>query len=158
MRHPVFVFRFQPGSWITVALAVLVGILLFSSFDLSPVSARTPQAILGLTLFALLLELAKESLSGQLHAVPGEAADPAIPGIRLSVALAWLGALLLAVWCAGAALGGAAFCLAWLRWHAKERWLLGIAISLSLSLALWLLFDVFLGVGLYGGILGGFLN
>jgi hypothetical protein len=45
------------------------------------------------------------------------------------------------------------FCCAWLRWHASEPWPVSLAIAAGLGIALWLLFTVFLGMGLYAGAL-----
>ena len=67
-------------------------------------------------------------------------------------AFSWIGALLLAVWVFGVVIGVVLFCLAYLHWHAAERWPVSIVFALSLGLVIQLLFGTFLKITLYPGI------
>ena len=146
----------RTGIWLTAALVLLIGTMLASSFGLSPVSAQMPRPVLGLTLFALLLQFAREWKSAYRAHVGPKEPDRGNSGMRPIVALSWLAALPLAVWVLGVAAGSVGFCLFWLRWHAGESWMRTVALSACLGLAIWLLFGFLLGSALYRGLLGGF--
>ena len=149
---------FPPGSWLTVAFAAGVALLLWASFSLSRASAWVAQWVLAITLVLLLLQLAGELLASRnaLAQVQMQAANGRRR--RTVAAAAWLGLLMLLAWMLGIALGGALFCFAWLRGHAGERWPLAVAIAAVLGITLWLLFTALLGVGLYPGVLWPYLR
>ena len=141
--------RVPSASWLTIAFTLLVGAMLWASLGLSRASAWMPQAILLGTLLLLLGQLATELIAGrrQVLASNGQTA-------RAIAAAAWIGLLLLAAWLLGAAPGSALFCIAWLRWRARESWFRSLAIGAGLGLSLWLLFAVLLRVSIYTGVLG----
>jgi len=127
--------------------------MLWTSFGLGHTSAWVPQWVLAITLILLLFQLVRE-----LSAARNASAQTRMPTAdgrrkRAVAALVWLGLLLLLTWLFGTAPGGALFCCAWLRWHAGEPWPVSLAIAAALGIALWLLFTVFLSVGLYPGYL-----
>jgi hypothetical protein len=149
---------FPPGSWLTIAFAAGATLLLWTSFDLSRASAWVPRWVLAITLILLLLQLARELLAARNG--PALAGKRSTNGRRNRAwsAVTWIGLLLLLTWLLGPALGGALFCCAWLRWHAGERWPLSLAIAAGLGITPWLLFTVFLGMGLYAGALWPYLR
>jgi hypothetical protein len=142
-----------PGSWLTLVFTTGAALALWASFSLSRASAWIPQCVLTITLLLLLLQFCSELWAA--HAATSKTVEHFTPGRfgRVSVALAWIGILMLATWMFGVTLGSALFCSAWLRWHAREAWSLSLAIAAGLGLVLWLLFSVLFGVGLYQGAL-----
>jgi hypothetical protein len=148
---------FPPGSWLTVAFAAGVILLLWTSFDLSRASAWVPRWVLAITLILLLLQLARELLAARNG--PAPAGERSADGRRNRAwsAVAWIGLLLMFTWLLGSATGGAVFCCAWLRWHAGESRPVSLALAAGLGIALWLLFNALPGVGLYPGALWPYL-
>jgi Tripartite tricarboxylate transporter TctB family len=144
---------FPPGSWLTLAFAAGVTLLLWTSFDLSRASAWVPRWVLAITLILLLLRLARELLAARSAAALAGKGSADGRRNRAWRAVAWIGLLLLFTWLLGSAPGGAIFCCAWLRWHAGESWPVSLALAAGLGIAVWLLFRVVLGIGLYSGFL-----
>lgn len=141
------------GRWLTLLFLLWVGALLVASLGLSRVSGWIPQAVLVVTGALLLWQSVLD-----LRRAPGpEEPSPAVTAPRRRgerAAVAWITALLLAVWLAGLVAGSALFCLAWMRWHAGERWFASLALAALVGLALWLVFGRLLGSALPGGLLG----
>lgn len=136
----------------TIALIVVTSVFLCSSLTLGRVSAWIPQLILSATLVLLLLQLARELFGSKQTVLPGRVVDsselkPMLP------ALIWILTMLLMVWLWGIALGAALFCLAYLRWHAGERWWVSLVFALGLGLGVQLLFGTFMQIPLYPGFL-----
>jgi len=138
-------------SWMTVALIVITSLFLWSSLGLGRVSAWIPQVILSSTLVFLFLQLAKE-FAGRKKAVLSMAASEESGETSMLPALAWIGAMLLAVWLSGVTIGATLFCLGYLRWHAGERWPICLVFGLSLGLGVQLFFGTFMQITLYQGI------
>ena len=145
------------GSGLTLAFIALVALMLAAAAGLSRVSGWIPLIVLSATLVLLLWQLAVELLAAR-SGEPGKQGSGAAPGAdrsgrRASAAVAWIGALLLLSWLTGVVAGASVFSLAWLRWHARERWGSSAAQAAALGLALWLVFGQILGTGLYPGAL-----
>jgi beta-lactamase regulating signal transducer with metallopeptidase domain len=147
-------------SWMTIMFIVAVSLFLCASFWLSKASAWIPQAILSATLLLLVAQFALELTSGSRATLAADSPDEtgnhdqettARNGAMKS-AFTWIGALLLAVWMFGAVIGVTLFCLAYLHWHAAERWPVSIVFALGLGLVVQLLFGTFLKITLYPGI------
>ena len=149
---------FPPGSWLTIAFAAGVALLLWASFSLSRASAWVPQWVLAITLVLLLLQLAGELLASRSAVAQTRMQAANGRRTRTVAAAAWLSVLLLLTWLLGTAPGGALFCCAWLRWHAGEPWPLTLGIAAGLGMVLWLLFSELLGVGLYAGVFWPYLS
>jgi len=149
---------FPVGSWLTLALAAVVTLLLWTSFDLSRASAWVPQWVLAITLILLLLQLTRELLAARNGPARTEkrSADGRLH--RAWSAAAWIGVLLLFTWLLGSAPGGAVFCCAWLRWHGGESRPMSLALAAGLGITLWLLFTALPGAGLYPGALWPYLS
>ena len=147
-----FKLRFSfKKSWMTMALIVISCVFLWSSFGLSRVSAWIPQLVMGIGLVFLLLQLASEVLT-QKQAGPS-AKSPAEAANSVPSALMWIGLMLVSVWLLGITIGAAWFCLAYLRWHAHERWPLCIGFALSLGVGVQLFFDLLMQTSLYRGLI-----
>jgi len=143
--------RIYRNSWTTVALIVVTSVFLWSSLGLSRVSAWIPRLILSGTLVLLLLQLAKE-FAGTKQAVLSMPVSEQTGMNSMLPALAWIGTTLLSVWLFGMSMGAALFCLAYLRFHAGERWPISVAFALGLGLGVQLLFGTFMQITLYQGI------
>lgn len=142
--------RIYQSSWITVTLIVVTSLFLWSSLGLGRVSAWIPQVILTPTLVFLLLQLMKEFFDRK-QAISATASPEKTGNASMLSALTWIGAMLLAVWISGLSLGSAFFCLAYLRWHAGERWQVSIAFALGLGFGLQLIFHALMQIKLYQG-------
>lgn len=150
------------GSWLTLAFIALVALMLAAAAGLSRVSGWIPLIVLSATLVLLLWQLAAELLAHRSRFISRQA-NPEVPcpeapgtdsqGRRASAAVAWIGLLLLLSWLSGVVAGTALFSVAWMRWHAHERWAPSLALAAGLGLALWLVFGQILGSGLYAGVL-----
>lgn len=140
-------------SWLTIAFLLVVSLLLWKSTGISRASAWIPQAILLATLLLLLLRLVWELLDARLGPPAPAAGDGEVRSSGLRSAALWITILVVSVALFGLAPGGALFCMAYLRWHAAESWPVCAALSAALGMGLWLFFAVFLGTGLYPGIL-----
>jgi hypothetical protein len=144
----------------TIMFIVAASVLFCASFWLSQASAWIPQAILSVTLFLLVVQLALELTSYRQTILAVDSADKAgnqdhettTRSSALKITFTWIGALLIAVWMFGVVIGVILFCLTYLHWHAAERWPVSIAFALSLGLAIQLIFGTFLKVMLYPGI------
>lgn len=149
--------RTVSGSGLTLLFIALVVLMLAAALGLSRVSAWIPLIVLSLTLALLLWQLAAELLArrGGFGSAPArrEGAGPDARGRRALAVIAWIGLLLLLSWLAGVVAGTTLFSIAWLRWHARERWPASLAQAAGLGLALWLVFGRILGSGLYPGVL-----
>ncbi len=149
--------RTVSGSGLTLLFIALVVLMLAAALGLSRVSGWIPLIVLSLTLALLLWQLAAELLArrGGLGSAPErrEGAGPDARGRRALAVIAWIGLLLLLSWLAGVVAGTTLFSIAWLRWHARERWPASLAQAAGLGLALWLVFGRILGSGLYPGVL-----
>jgi len=145
------------GSGLTLAFIALVALMLAAALGLSRVSGWIPLIVLSVTLALLLWQLAAELLAhrGRFSRAPArpEGSGPDARGRRALAVIAWIGLLLLLSWLAGVVAGTTLFSLAWLRWHARERWPASLAQAAGLGLALWLVFGRILGSGLYPGVL-----
>lgn len=145
------------GSWLTLAFIALVALMLAAAAGLSRVSGWIPLIVLSATLVLLLWQLAIELMaarSGQFSEQgSGKAAGTDPRDRRAAAAVAWIGVLLLLSWLTGVVAGATVFSLAWLRWHARERWASSMAQAAALGLVLWLVFGQVLGSGLYPGVL-----
>jgi hypothetical protein len=141
------------GSWLTLAFLALVALMLAAGAGLSRVSGWIPLSVLSATLVLLLWQLAAELLAARLRQPrpPGSGTDAR--NRRATAVGGWIGLLLLLSWLLGVVAGSTLFSLAWLRWHAGERWPACLAQAAGLGLALWLVFGRFLGSGLYPGVL-----
>ncbi len=139
--------RSVSGSGLTLLFIALVVLMLAAALGLSRVSGWIPLIVLSLTLALLLWQLAAELLARR------EGAGPDARGRRALAVIAWIGLLLLLSWLAGVVAGTTLFSIAWLRWHARERWPASLAQAAGLGLALWLVFGQILGSGLYPGVL-----
>jgi len=135
---------------------VVVMAMLWASTGLSRASAWMPQLVLGFTLLLLVLQLYRDfrtsSFPGVAEADGEQAGKPGSGAGRLLGALGWFLLLLLLIVLCGVAVGGALFCAAWLRWHARENRLFSGLVAACLGLAMWGLFVVLLGLGLYPGV------
>lgn len=147
----------RAGSWLTLAFITLVALMLASAAGLSRVSGWIPLIVLSATLVLLLWQLAIELLAARHDRFSkqgsGKAAGADPSGRRAAAAVAWIGVLLLLSWLTGVVAGAMVFSLAWLRWHARERWASSLAQAVVLGLALWLVFGQIFGAGLYAGVL-----
>jgi hypothetical protein len=145
------------GSGLTLAFIALVALMLAAALGLSRVSGWIPLIVLSLTLALLLWQLAAELLARRagFSGAPArrEGSGPDARGRRALAVIAWIGLLLLLSWLAGVVAGTTLFSIAWLRWHARERWSASLAQAAGLGLALWLVFGRILGSGLYPGVL-----
>jgi hypothetical protein len=145
------------GSWLTLAFIALVALMLAAAAGLSRVSGWIPLIVLSATLVLLLWQLAAELLAHRSRfsrAPPArEAPGPDARGRRAVAVIAWIGLLLLLSWLSGVVAGTTLFSIAWLRWHARERWPASLAQAAGLGFALWLVFGRILGSGLYPGVL-----
>jgi hypothetical protein len=143
------------GSGLTLAFIALVALMLAAAAGSAASGWITdrPPATLVLLLWQLAVELL-ESRRGQLGKQgSGTASGADRSSRRASAAVAWIGALLLLSWLTGVVAGATVFSLAWLRWHARERWGSSAAQAAALGLVLWLVFGQILGTGLYPGVL-----
>jgi hypothetical protein len=145
------------GRWLTLLFLVLAGLMLWQSFGLSRVSGWIPRSVLLATCLLLVaqgvLDL-RRATSGSR--VPEAAGGQARVG-RERAAVAWIVALLGAAWLLGVIGGSALFCLAWMRWHAGERWPAALALAVGVAATLWLVFGRLPGPGLYSGLVGGLI-
>jgi hypothetical protein len=156
----------RSGSGLTLAFIALVILMLAGAAKLSRVSGWIPLVVLAATLVLLLWQLAVEVLAARQAQVGDQGSDPSSAkegggwtafadprNRRAAAAIAWIGLLLLLSWLLGVIAGAALFSLAWLRWHARERWASSMAQAAALGLLLWLVFGQVLGSGLYPGVL-----
>ena len=141
-----------PGSWLTIVFTVWVLLMLWASIGLGSASAWIPRLVLSATLICLLLQLVSEFRTA-MNSLPQTRVVADGRGGRTAVAIAWLALLLLLTWLFGVTLASAFFCLAWLRWYARENWRTSLILSTGLGLVLWLLFSVLLDARLYSGAL-----
>ena len=135
------------GSIFSVCLIMLTCIFLWSSQELSRVSAWVPQLILSTTLILLLLQLARELQEPKQR--EGEATEIAAL-LRVWLWIVWM---LLVVGLTGVSVGAALFCLVYMRFYAGERWPAAAAFSAGLGLGVQLFFGTLMQVSLYPGII-----
>ena len=140
-----------PGSWLTIVFTAWVLLMLWASIGLGSASAWIPRLVLSTTLICLLLQLVSEFRAARKSLPQARRLTADGRGGRTVLAIAWLVLLLLLTWLFGVAWASAFFCLAWLRWYARENWLTSLILSAGLGLMLWLLFSVLLGASLYSG-------
>jgi len=145
--------RFLAQRWLTLCFLLLVGLMLWSAFGLSRVSGGIPRIVLAATCLLLVLQF----LLDLRRADPRPAEDLSGRGARERAAVAWILALLFGSWLAGVVAGSSLFCLAWMRWHARERWPLALGLAVAVGGLLWLVFGRLPGPGLYPGLIGGLL-
>ena len=143
------------GRWLTLVFLLAAGLMLWSSLGLSRVSGGIPRVVLSASCVLLLLQLV---LDLRRSGAPRDGAGAAGRRGRERVAASWILALLLGTWLAGIVAGAALFCLGWMRWHAREKWSLAIALAVAVGGLLWLVFGGLPGPGLYPGLLGGLLR
>lgn len=141
------------GRWLTLVLVVLTGAMLWASVGLSRVSGWIPQIVLTATLILLSWQAVRDWLAARGAAAEPAGPEPPARRAREWAAVGWIAALLLAAWGLGVVAGCTLFCLAWLRWHARERWPACLAFAAGLGLALWLIFALLLGAALHPGLL-----
>lgn len=140
------------GRWLTLCFLLAAGLMLWASFGLSRVSGGIPRVALSATCLLLLLQLALDLWRG-FSQDRGDRV-PARRG-REWAAVSWIFALLFAAWLLGVVAGSALFCVAWMRWHAGEKWPLAVALAFAVGSFLWLVFGRLPGPGLYPGLIGG---
>ena len=137
--------------WLTPLFLLLVLAALASSFELGAVSGWIPRIVLvltgGLLSWQLLLDLRRPpdpapNIESKTKRRRGEAA-----------AAGWILALIAAVWLMGLVAGSALFCLAWMRWHAGERWPMALGLASGVAVMLWLVFGYALDSVLPAGLL-----
>jgi len=147
--------KFLADRWLTLCFLLVAGLMLWASFGLSRVSGAIPRVVLSATCLLLLLQLVLDLRSGRSQ----ERADGASEQrSREQVAFSWIVALLLGTWLTGVVAGSALFCLAWMRWHARETWLLAFALAVAVGGLLWLVFGRLPGSGMYAGLVGGLFS
>jgi hypothetical protein len=139
------------GRWLTGVLLLVAGSMLWSSFGLSRVSGFIPRAVLSATCFVLAGQLVHDLWRAHSQTA---ALEPERQRGRERVAAAWGLVLLLGVWLFGVVVGSMLFCLAWMRWHAGERWPVAVGLSSGVGALLWLVFGRLPGPGPYVGLLG----
>lgn len=139
------------GRWLTLLFMAAAGAMLWSSFGLSRVSGWIPRSVLAATLLLLCWQFLRDRRA--TASAPGHSAESARRGARERAAALWIGGLLLSAGLLGPVPGSALFCLAWLRWHAGERWPASLSFAAAFGIALWLVFVVLLGADLYPGLL-----
>ncbi len=134
------------SSTLTFFFLTLTGLLLWSSFSLSRTAGLIPQAVLTMTFVLLVVQFLLEWRKQGRDAKASQNSS-VIP------AIAWMSILPAACWLLGMPIGAALFSLAWLRWHAGERWLFSMAFALMLGLTVQWVFGFLLQARLYPGLL-----
>ncbi len=134
------------SSTLTLFFLALTGLLLWSSFSLSRTAGLIPQAVLTTTFVLLVVQFLLEWRNQGRDA-------KAARHFSFVPAIAWMSVLPAACWLLGMPIGAALFSLAWLRWHAGERWLFSMAFALLLGLTVQWVFGFLLQARLYPGLL-----
>lgn len=135
---------------LTLAVAAAVAALTADALALGPVARRMPLAVALPTLAMLALEIARRRRA----AASVDPTAPAGPREAEARAFAWVGALALLTWVAGMSIGLPGFVLAYLRLHAGERWPLAAGLALGLAVLLVGGLEAGLGIRLYRGLIG----
>jgi hypothetical protein len=111
------------SSGLTLAFIALVALMLAAAAGLSRVSGWIPLIVLSATLVLLLWQLAVELLAAR-SGEPGKQGSGTASGAdRSSRRASRPPRPIGGCWCVADGVAGATvFSLAWLRWHARERW------------------------------------
>lgn len=145
------------GRWLTLLFLLLAGTMLWSAGDLSRVSGWIPRIVLAVTCSLLLCQAALDLWRARRAAGRPLTDEEAVRRGCERHAVAWIGCFLLLTWVLGVLAGSVLFCLAWMRWHAGERWLHAALLAAAVGLVLRLVFGGLLGATLYPGLLAGLL-
>ena len=154
----------QHGAWLAWLFAVGTALLLWQALGLSPVATLIPRFVLSFTLLLLLVEIALElkasgtpgaNIAGsksESQPLPGNPAQSPIAPRQPWREICWIAVLPLAMWLLGVIVGGALFCLAFLRWRSRESWLYSLTVAVVLGLVLQVLFSWVFQASLYQGL------
>ena len=144
--------RFLRRSWDTVGLALVVAGALAASLPLSRIAGWIPRTVLLVTLALVAVQLMIEFREvGPARGGPEPTRLPPMRPTGPIVVVLWVAGLMLAVLMFGTVIGGALFCLAYLRLHAQEPWHTSSAVALLLAIALYLIFGLLLQAQLHPG-------
>lgn len=148
------------GRWFSVVLLAVTAVFFGSSLDISATAARVPQLTLLFTMLILLLHALLAGSrqvscrSGPVTVDGAEAAtEPGASRRSILPALLWLAVMLASLWLLGVSAGVTVFCLAYLRWYARESWLFSFVFAFSLGSVVQSVFGFAMQAPLYRGIL-----
>jgi hypothetical protein len=154
----------QLGTWLAWVFAAFTVFLLWQSLGLSPVASLIPRIVLALSLLLLVLEIALElkargargaGIEGTRNGLGLSPSGAGRPGTALEPpwrVILWIAVLPVSTWLFGVIIGGALFCMLFLRWRSRESWLYSLTVSVVLGLVLQVLFSWVFQSGLYQGL------
>lgn len=160
------VSRFLRRRWDTLLLALAGVALLVAASSLSRIAASVPRTVIVITLALVVAQLALPVRSRPRTAkdtsqdaiamvrpdeidVPREAVTPpSTLATAPAIAILWVLGMFVAMASLGSTLGAAFFSLAYLRWHARETWLVSVAYAVFFGASVQLLFGA-LGAGMW---------
>ena len=141
-----------------LALLAMLATFFVSSLEYSAASRRSPWVVMiplaGMVLWQLVVVLVRwRGTAAKQDADKGSTNDTAVRPQKAASLLVGVGALLGLVWLMGLVVGSGLFLLGFLRYLSDTRWPVAMALSVAVPGAMYLLFQVALGIQLYGGIL-----